>query len=395
MDKVFTLTAGRMVRIIIVVAALLLTAVRGWGKDNFVMSGRLDGVDKDVLLIEYISFEPDRKMVRKRVPVRDGYFEFSASLKNAWLARIRLKSVPEKDNKGFSIFLVPDETLVLRGDLRREQELYKVKVGGSEYYEDLAKVREFVRPFQEELAAAVMEYNDGLASGGDRVALLRGRQKSEQQINDRYRAVREAYVMSHPESEAAYSLVQLDDRWGIAAIENLEPEVRGGRFGCKIAQDLKVMQLMSLQRMAAKNRPAALLAQGRQMPPFRLRKPEGGTFPSDSLIGKYTVIDFWGSWCIWCIRGIPRMKKCHERYADRLNIVSIACSDTEEGWRSALKKNRMLWTQVISDDRTVEAAYNVKAYPTKFVIDPDGVVLRSFSGEGEDFYDYLEELLGD
>ena len=29
MDKVFTLTAGRMVRIIIVVAALLLTAVRG------------------------------------------------------------------------------------------------------------------------------------------------------------------------------------------------------------------------------------------------------------------------------------------------------------------------------------------------------------------------------
>ncbi len=89
------------------------------------------------------------------------------------------------------------------------------------------------------------------------------------------------------------------------------------------------------------------------------------------------------------------MKKCHERYADRLNIVSIACSDTEEGWRSALKKNRMLWTQVISDDRTVEAAYNVKAYPTKVVIDPDGVVLRSFSGEGEDFYDYLEELLGD
>ena len=99
MDKVFTLTAGRMVRIIIVVAALLLTAVRGWGKDNFVMSGRLDGVDKDVLLIEYISFEPDRKMVRKRVPVRGGYFEFSASLKNAWLARIRLKSVPEKGNK--------------------------------------------------------------------------------------------------------------------------------------------------------------------------------------------------------------------------------------------------------------------------------------------------------
>ena len=97
-----------------------------------------------------------------------------------------------------------------------------------------------------------MEYNDGLASGGDRVALLRGRRKSEQQINDRYRAVREAYVMSHPESEAAYSLVQLDDRWGIAAIENPEPEVRDGRFGCKIAQDLKVMQLMSLQRMAAK-----------------------------------------------------------------------------------------------------------------------------------------------
>lgn len=382
--------------VVLAVIVMLLGGGSAAGKDNFSMSGSLVGLDKDdVLLIEYVTFEPDRKVVRKRVPVREGRFEFSTSLKNAWLAQLRLKSVPERANKGFFIYFVPDEELTLRGDLRAGGENYMFEVGGSAYYQDLARVREFTRPYHEEFAAAARAFSEGTDAGEDGAVLLKERLRADREIGERYGRVCEAYVMSHPESEAAYSLVNLNDKWGIAAIENMAPEVRNGRFARKIAQDLKVMQMIALKRMAANSRPKSMLAEGRQMPPFRLRTPEGGEFSSDSLRGKYTVLDFWGSWCVWCVRGIPKMKKCYERYSDRLNMVSIACSDSENGWRGALKKHRMPWTQVISDDRTVEAAYNVRSYPTKVVIDPDGKVLRAFKGEGADFYDYIEELLGE
>lgn len=395
MKKVFICLTSRAKAVVLAAIVMLGACGPVEGRDNFRMSGTLEGVDKDVLLIEYITFEPDRKVVRKRVDVRDGRFEFSTSLKNAWLGQLRLKSVPERANKGFFIYLVPDEELTLRGDLRAGGENYKFEVGGSAYYQDLAQVREFTRPYQEEFAAVARAFSEGTDAGKDASMLLQERLRADREIGERYAQVCEAYVMSHPESEAAYSLVNLNDRWGIAAIENMAPEVREGRFGRKIAQDLKVMQMIALKRMAAKSRPASMMAQGREMPPFRLRTPEGGAFQSDSLRGKYAVLDFWGSWCVWCIRGIPKMKKTYERYSDRLNIVSIACSDTESAWRSALKRHRMPWTQVISEDRTAETAYNVRSYPTKVVIDPEGKVLRVFMGEGEDFYEYLEELLGE
>ena len=258
MKKVFICLTSRAKVVVLAVVLGLMACGPVEGRDNFRMSGTLEGVDKDVLLIEYITFEPDRKVVRKRVDVRDGRFEFSTSLKNAWLGQLRLKSVPERANKGFFIYLVPDEELTLRGDLRAGGENYKFEVGGSAYYQDLAQVREFTRPYQEEFAATARAFSEGTDAGEDASVLLQERLRADRKIGERYAQVCEAYVMSHPESEAAYSLVNLNDRWGIAAIENMAPEVREGRFARKIAQDLKVMQMIALKRMAAKSRPASM-----------------------------------------------------------------------------------------------------------------------------------------
>lgn len=355
---------------------LVVYAAVASGKDNFFLSGDLEGVaDGDAVVIEYMKFEPGKKTVRKEVRVKDGHFEFSTHLNNAWKAQLRLKSVKDKRYYGLPVFIVPDERLELCGDIADASKSHEVEVGGSEFYRELAEVRKFARPYLEEIAAARSE--------AERMAAA-----------ERYSQACQSYVMARPDSEAAYSLVGLTDTWALAAVENMTERVRKGRFGRKIAQDVKVMQMLALQRYADRSKPRTRMAQNEKMPPFELRSESGKKFHSDSLAGKYTVIDFWGSWCIWCIRGIPKMKKYYERYAGELQIVSIACSDREESWRSALKKHRMEWPQLISDDGLVEKDYNVRSFPTKVVISPEGVVLRTFRGEGEDFYDYLDGLLG-
>ncbi|MGN1265394.1 MAG: TlpA family protein disulfide reductase, partial [Muribaculaceae bacterium] len=48
-----------------------------------------------------------------------------------------------------------------------------------------------------------------------------------------------------------------------------------------------------------------LTAEGEMAPDFELPTPDGSTLKMSSLRGKWVIVDFWGSWCIWCIRGIP------------------------------------------------------------------------------------------
>ena len=45
---------------------------------------------------------------------------------------------------------------------------------------------------------------------------------------------------------------------------------------------------------------------GVQAPDFTAKKVDGTTFTLSSLQGKYVVLDFWGSWCKWCIKGFPK-----------------------------------------------------------------------------------------
>jgi len=119
----------------------------------------------------------------------------------------------------------------------------------------------------------------------------------------------------------------------------------------------------------------------------------GKAFNAASLKGKYVLLDFWGSWCVPCLSGLPKMKAEYEKYKDKIAFVSIACHDKEAKWRAMVAKQGMTWTQLLDDskDRYARQFY-VENFPTKILIGPDGKVIEVFRGEGDSFYKKLEEL---
>lgn len=130
-------------------------------------------------------------------------------------------------------------------------------------------------------------------------------------------------------------------------------------------------------------------------PDFELPALQGNTLKLSSLRGKYVVLDFWGSWCIWCIRGIPAMKQAYAKHKDKMEILGIDCRDTEEKWKAAVEKYDLPWLQVRCSDaalQTIGQQYHLEGFPTKVVIDPEGKLVKVVVGEDPQFYTFLDEL---
>ena len=124
----------------------------------------------------------------------------------------------------------------------------------------------------------------------------------------------------------------------------------------------------------------------------------GNEFTLSSLRGKWVVLDFWGSWCGPCMRGVPMMKKYYNRYRNKMEIVGIACSDKEAQWRKAVEKNEMTWTNIIHPDgagpaKSIKMNYAISGFPTKIIITPEGRIHKVFIGESEDFYKEIDKIM--
>jgi thiol-disulfide isomerase/thioredoxin len=130
-------------------------------------------------------------------------------------------------------------------------------------------------------------------------------------------------------------------------------------------------------------------------PDFELPNLQGSTTKLSSLRGKYVVLDFWGSWCIWCIRGIPSMKEAYSKYKDKMEILGVDCRDTEDKWKAAVDEHQLPWLQVRCPDeklQTIADQYGIEGFPTKVVIDPQGKIINTVVGEDPAFYTYLDGL---
>ena len=133
--------------------------------------------------------------------------------------------------------------------------------------------------------------------------------------------------------------------------------------------------------------------QGPEAPDFTLNDINGKPLTLSSLRGKYVVLDFWGSWCIWCIKGMPKMKEYYAKYAGKLEILGIDCNDSEEKWKAAVAEHQLPWLHVYNNDESgLLEKYGIEGFPTKVVIDPEGHVANVVVGEDPAFYTYLDKL---
>ena len=130
-------------------------------------------------------------------------------------------------------------------------------------------------------------------------------------------------------------------------------------------------------------------------PDFTLTAIDGTQLSLSQLRGRYVVVDFWGSWCYWCIKGMPQMKEYYKKYDGRFEILGVDCGDSDADWRAAVEKHELPWKHVYCpEDSKLLQTYGIQGFPTKLVIDPEGRLVKTIVGEDPAFYTFLDELFG-
>ena len=201
------------------------------------------------------------------------------------------------------------------------------------------------------------------------------------------------FVKAHPDCQSAATLVSAVACFAPGRLDEflslMSPTVRNGNMAAYIDKAIADAK----EYLRQKELEGKTLPMGTEAPDFTLNDINGQTLSLSSLRGKIVVLDFWGSWCGWCIKGFPEMKTYYEKYKDKMEIVGMDCNDTDAKWKKAVADNALPWLHVyVPRGSSVVADYMVTAFPTKIIIDTDGKVLATIVGEDPMFYQLLDQM---
>ena len=92
--------------------------------------------------------------------------------------------------------------------------------------------------------------------------------------------------------------------------------------------------------------------------------------------GKYTLVDFWASWCPYCIKEIPDLKALQNDFGDKgLNIVGVAVRDLIADTKSSVEKREITWPVVYDTQRVPYDIYGFSGIPHHMLLGPDGRII--------------------
>src|SRR5437016_4112035 len=105
------------------------------------------------------------------------------------------------------------------------------------------------------------------------------------------------------------------------------------------------------------------------------------------LRGRVVLLDFWTLCCINCIHVMPDLAKLEAKYPGVLVVIGVHTpkfpnEKKTESIRKAVLKYQVKHPVVNDADMAIWKAYDVSAWPSLVMIDPDGNYYGFVSGEG-------------
>jgi peroxiredoxin len=347
------------------------------------ISGEIKGLKNDTLTIMFLPLKLGETPIIDEVICVDWKLHFEVTLVAQIPHLVRISS--KKWDNWFSVNTFPynferdDISFLLNASDNinftaepKPSGIY-IQVHGNQINEQRNELLKILFPLHNELNSALLKYVEAKQTNDS--LLIKKEIESVEKINNRIYSGTIDFVQKHSDWEySAEALMQLPMDSCYKYYPILTKKVQESFFG-KHASDVLYC-----------------LKTGDSAPPFTLTDSNGKTISLSDFKGKYVILEFWGSWCGYCIKDIPKMKQYFNKYKNKVTFVSIACRDTEPTWKKSIEKYQITWTNLLDEDEKLKNEYGVEGFPTKIIINPEGIVNGRFLGEGNEFYTEMDRL---
>lgn len=145
----------------------------------------------------------------------------------------------------------------------------------------------------------------------------------------------------------------------------------------KAVADLRKMIEENRQTPQGREREKIIAGQlGKPAPLFSVVDVDGVTYDLRQLKGKVVVLNFWFIGCAPCRREVPELNALVEKYKSK-DVVFLAFEvngNTADKIRAVARDFKYTQVPITRKEGDVANKYNIKTYPTSYVIDQSGIV---------------------
>lgn len=137
---------------------------------------------------------------------------------------------------------------------------------------------------------------------------------------------------------------------------------------------------------------AAVVEEGAAAPDFSFTTIGGEAAQLSDLQDKVVLLNFWSTWCTYCIDEMPAMQQIVENYPDVV-VLAVNRGDTTKQATAFVEENSYDFTWALDDDRTIQNLYPANGIPYSIIIDKEGVINKIYEGSAPEMYSYFEEAV--
>ncbi len=135
-------------------------------------------------------------------------------------------------------------------------------------------------------------------------------------------------------------------------------------------------------------------------PPVSYLLLDGTQMTTDDFKGKVTLVNFWATTCVSCVKEMPELSATYRKFKDRgFETLAVAMNYDPPAYVANFAQTRQLPFKVALDNTgaAAKAWGEVKLTPTTFIVDKRGHIVKRYVGE-PDFtalHQLLDKLLSD
>lgn len=183
------------------------------------------------------------------------------------------------------------------------------------------------------------------------------------------------------------SYTMLDANLVAPLLEQVPQYMQNARY--KVVKDFVSARIESERRKGA-------TAVGKNYLNFELPDINGKKVLFSSVVekNKYTLLQFWASWCAPCRVELPEVNKVYNKFGKKgFAAVGVSLDSDPAEWSKAVAKLSLSWPQLCQPSggsAEVAAAYGVDAVPSNLLINNKGTIIARDISVAE-----LESLLGE